>query len=171
MAREKAGVKEGWGRAKMAKAGYFRQSRNEWARGSDRNDAARAINQKDELNSFSDSPESEKGDVLGKQAEAWTKFSPSTRKVRLFSAFVGRPDSCTWRQPSRLSNQEGREGTSVVSLSHQGWKNWCPQPCPRKQRRRELLEGRREVLQHWLHEGQPWERDVGRGRAYRKKTP
>lgn len=64
MVREK--VRAGWGRAKLVKAGYFRQSRNEQARGSDRSDVARAINQKDELNSFSNSPEAERGDVLGK---------------------------------------------------------------------------------------------------------
>lgn len=29
MVREKAGVREGWGRAKAVKAGYFKQSRNE----------------------------------------------------------------------------------------------------------------------------------------------
>ena len=29
MVREKAGVRKGWGRVKIVKAGYFRQSRNE----------------------------------------------------------------------------------------------------------------------------------------------
>lgn len=60
MVRQKAGVREGWERAEMVKAGCFRQSRSERARGSDRSDGARAINQKDELNSFSSSPEAER---------------------------------------------------------------------------------------------------------------
>ena len=64
--REKAGLTEGWGRAKMVKAGYFRQSSSEWGRGSDRSNVARAINQKDELNSFSSSPEAERRDMFGK---------------------------------------------------------------------------------------------------------
>lgn len=74
MVRKKVGVREGWRRADMVKAGYFRQSRNEWTRGSDRSDVTRAINQKDELNSFSNSPEAKTGNVLGKPAEAWTKL-------------------------------------------------------------------------------------------------
>lgn len=66
MVREKAGLREGWRKAKMLKAGCLRQSRNEWSRGSDRSNMARVINQKDELNCFSKSPETQRRDVLGK---------------------------------------------------------------------------------------------------------
>lgn len=73
MAREKAGMREGCGRAKMVMGGYFRQRRKEWSRGSDRSNVARAINQEDELNSFSKSPETQKGDVLGKPGRSLNK--------------------------------------------------------------------------------------------------
>lgn len=72
MVREKAGAREGWRRAKMLKAGCLRQSRNEGSRGSDRNNVARAINQEDELNGFSKSPETQR-DVLGKPGRSLNK--------------------------------------------------------------------------------------------------
>lgn len=73
MAREKAGMREGCGRAKMVMGGYFRQRRKEWSRGSDRSNVARAINQEDELNSFSKSPETQKADALGKPGRSLDK--------------------------------------------------------------------------------------------------
>lgn len=57
MVREKAGAREDWRRARMVKARCLRQSKNEWSRGSDRSNVARATNQEDELNSFSKIPE------------------------------------------------------------------------------------------------------------------
>lgn len=55
---------------------------------------ARTISQKDELDSFSNSLEAER-DVFGKPSRSLSSLSST--EVRLFSAFVGKPDSCTWR--------------------------------------------------------------------------
>lgn len=57
----------------MVKAGCLRQSRNEWSTGSDRSNVARTTNQKDELNSFSKSTETKRGDVLGKPGGSLNK--------------------------------------------------------------------------------------------------